>query len=347
MEGRADLAFGLASSVGPVPFDSATEAVDFALRLHGRFPTVPVPTSPDASLLAQAIHGLTGIGLSDDGVHLGDRLPSASDAAATALVVDGTPFAPLHTMAGRLRTLDDAGAVATPVRLPVLGPVSLAVSLSEAGLAIGEAAELATAIVAARSVAMLGALRSTSGAAGRLVAVVLSEPALVGSMHPTFPLLPSQVRSMLDPVVDALDRAGSAESLLIGVHVPGPCDWSTVVGAGPSLVCVPVERSVVGWAGLFGDLLDRGGRICWGAVPVDRPIGASEDVHWRRLIGVWTGLVADGVDPMLLRLRSSFAPADGLQRFAPAQAELLMGLAVAVAERVRHQAVAARLSLGA
>jgi len=50
---------------------------------------------------------------------------------------------------------------------------------------------------------------------------------------------------------------------------------------------------------------------------------------------------------MALRLRSSFSPADGLDAFGSSQAELVMELTAEVAERVSHQAVAARLSLGA
>lgn len=351
MEGRAELALGLASSVGPVPFASADEAVDFSLRLHGRFPTVPVTTSREASLLAQAVSGVPAIAPSrdGDGLVIDGRVPSPDDVGAAAGSVDGPAFGSLHVMAERLAGSSDVGQ-AVPVRVPVLGPVTLAAHLHLAGVPLSEAAAVATAAVASRSVAALDALRRDATGRSehhRPVTVVLCEPALVGSMHPTFPLLPARIRAILDPVVDALDRSASRGPLLIGVHVPGPCDWSTVVGSGASFLCLPVDRSVAGWAGLFGDLLERGGRICWGVVPVDRPIGSSADPHWRRLIALWTTLVSEGVDPMLLRLRSSFSPADGLGRFGTDQAALVMDLTVGVAERIRHQAVAARLSLGA
>lgn len=352
MEGRADLALGLASSVGPVPFHDAEDAVDFSLRLHGRFPTVPVTTSPDASLLAQATAGLPAIrlGCDGDGLVVDGVAPSASELGAAARSAEGPAFRSLQVLADRLDDGADPGSDGVPVRVPILGPVTLAVELHLAGVPLSDATAMASSVVASRSVAALAALRRDGGGTGelrRLVTVVLSEPALVGSMHPTFSLLPTQVRAMLDPVVDALDDAAPTGELLIGVHVPGACDWPTVVASGVSFVCLPVDRSIVGWAPLVGDLLARGGRICWGVVPVDRPIGSSSEPHWRRLVALWTALVAEGVDPMLLRLRSSFSPADGLGRFDPNQAGLVMDLTIGVAERIRQQAVAARLALGA
>lgn len=350
MEVAADLEFGLAGSVGPVPFVDASEAVDFTFRLHGRFPTVPVVTAPDASLLAQAVSGLPRVAPVGEGLGLTGTPPTLDDAATAGRTGEGAPFDALRLTAQRLAVPDeDVPAVA--VRLPVLGPVTLSTYLHAAGVPLQQASELASATVAARAVTMLQVLLDATAAAPDatppVIAVVLSEPALVGSMHPTYPLLPGQVRATLDPVVDALDCAAPDRRLLIGVHVPGACDWPTVVGSGASLLCLPVDRSILGWAPLFGDLLARGGRICWGAVPVDRPFGSSVDPHWRHLVGLWTGLVAEGVDPMLLRLRSSFSPADGLGHFGRTQAELVMDLTVALATRVRHQAVAARLSLGA
>jgi hypothetical protein len=350
-----DLAFGLASSVGPVPFASTSAAVDFALRAHPRFPTVPVTTAPGTSLLAQAVHGIDGVAAVDDQLVATGAPTDPEAAGAAGRRLDSAAFDALRATA---EALSDPGIAApAAVRIPVLGPVTLARALRAVGHPSAAADRTAAEVVAARSVALLRELRSAiarpgSTTAGPVVAVVMCEPGLVGSMHPTFPLLPAEVRGLLDPVVDALDRAAAdpdapADSLLIGVHVPGPADWPTIVGSGASLLCVPVDRSVLGWAPLFGDLLERGGRLCWGAVPVDRPIGSSTEPHWRRLVGLWTSMVAEGVDPMLLRLRSSFSPADGLGHFGPSQAELVMQLTVGVAERVGHQAVAARLSLGA
>lgn len=329
----ADLPFGLASAVGPVPFASADDAVAFALR-RPRYPTVPVTSDPSASLWAQAVSGL------DDGI--------GPDAAGADL--SGPAFAAAHAFVDALAHLDVA-SVPVAIRVPVLGPVTVASELRRLGRPAEDADRIAVEVVSARAVALLGLIRAagavSGSAAAPVVSVVLEEPGLVGSMHPTYPRRPAEIRSLLDPVIDALDRAAPSRSLLIGVHVAGPCDWPSVIGSGASLLCVPVDRTVSGWAPLFGDLLDRGGRICWGVVPVDRPLGRSTDRYWRRLVALWTAMVAEGVDPMALRLRSSFSPADGLDAFGPSQAELVMELTAEVAERVSHQAVAARLSLGA
>ncbi len=356
----ADLAFGLASSVGPVPFTSVDDAVSFALRTHTRFPTVPVVSSPEASLVAQAVSGLAGTtlaqlvdpdsaplarSLSDSLVSTG-ALADADAASAAGSSLDGVAFDAVRAFCSAVAEPD----VPTPaaIRVPVLGPVTLSLALRAAGHPVADADRAASAVVASRAVALLRTVRrQVVSGSSPVVAVVLCEPGLVGSMHPTFPLLPGEIRALLDPVVDALDRAAPSDSQLIGVHVPGPCDWPAVVGCGASLLCVPVDGSLLGWAPLFGDLLDRGGRLCWGAIPVDGPMGTSTDPHWRRLVSLWTSMVAEGVDPMALRLRSAFSPVDGLGHFGPSQAELVMDLTVGVAERVGHQAVAARLSLGA
>lgn len=382
----ADLPFGLASAVGPVPFADATDAARFVRRTQRRFPTVPVLLGPMSSLLAQAVDGVSGVAVDpDDPGRLIATGPLAApgDAAHGASALEGAAFqavrvfcssygesgsasesesatmaVPAHDehLSGRRAaalpsgTVAPGGATVHPVgvRIPVLGPVTLAFALRAAGHDAAEADLVASSVVAARSVALARFVRAQLGAAGDpVVAVVLSEPGLVGSMHPTFRLLPSAVRSLLDPVVDALDGAATPDSLLIGVEVPGSCDWPTVIGCGASLLCVPVDRSISGWAPQLGDLLDRGGRICWGAVRVDRPMGASSELHWRALVALWTSLVVEGVDPMALRLRSAFSPAGGLDAFDPMQAEVIMEITAGVAERVGRQALAARLSLGA
>ncbi|MFZ4433743.1 MAG: hypothetical protein ACOYOQ_11160, partial [Microthrixaceae bacterium] len=74
--------FGLATSVGPVPFTDVPEAVDFARRAHERFPTVPVLARPSASLLGQVVDGIAGVSLDPDGPTTG------------ALVVDPGSFDP-------------------------------------------------------------------------------------------------------------------------------------------------------------------------------------------------------------------------------------------------------------
>jgi len=129
--------------------------------------------------------------------------------------------------------------------------------------------------------------------------------------------------------------------------VPGQTDWETIIASGISVVSAPAEPGLVGWAGELSGFLDRGGRVVWGAVPVDQPLGTGEELLWRRLSAVWCEFVAEGVDPLVLRSRSMIGPVDGLGHFGVTQAERVLDLVDSLATRVRRQAVGARLTLGA
>jgi hypothetical protein len=85
----------------------------------------------------------------------------------------------------------------------------------------------------------------------------------------------------------------------------------------------------------------------WGAVPVDQPLGTSEELLWRRMSAMWCELVGEGMDPLQLRSRSLVGPVDGLGHFGVSQAERVLDLVDSLALRVRRQAIGARLTLGA
>jgi hypothetical protein len=359
--------FGLATSVGPVPFTDVPEAVDFARRAHERFPTVPVLARPSASLLGQVVDGIAGVSLDPDGPTTG------------ALVVDPGSFDPgsfdpgsfdsgsvgsgsVDPDGGVLEAFLSSGASnVTAVRVPVLGPVTTALSLRTAGVEQSAAVSLATRAVAARAVAISERIARAWPDVPQVV--VLSEPGLVGSLHPTFPFGRDQVRSaLLDPVVDALDRgplragtpprpaAGTSDTGVahrIGLHVPGRTDWDTLVGSGVSFVSLPADPTVGPWAGPLGRLVAAGGLIAWGAVPVDRPLGTRSDSLWQRLTAAFALLSADGVDPMELRLHSLVSATDGLAHFDPPGAGRVVDLCTDLSSRLRRQSMAARLSLGA
>lgn len=337
----AELPSGRATSVGPLPVEDPEDAAALALDAGAGFPTVPVAAGLERSLLAQAVHGVDGIRLVPPGrLEVDpDRLPDGGDLPELDRL-DGAPFEALHRFLARRDPASE-----DPLRLPVPGPVTVAVQLLAAGLGPARATAGAACVVRRRSVAMLAAVRRA--APGAPVAVVLVEPGLVGAMHPTFPLTPGSLRDLLDPVVADLDGADRTGSLVIGVHVPGRTDWGTVMDAGVSLVSAPADTGLVGWADRVGEFLDAGGRVAWGAVPVDRPLGTSEQRLWRNLAEVWGELVAVGVDPMLVRERSLVSPADGLAHFGRSQAGRVLDLTASLAARVQRQALAARLPIGA
>jgi hypothetical protein len=336
----AELPSGLATSVGPLPVEDPDDAAALALAVGGDLPTAPVAAPLHRSLLAQAVHGVAGIRLIAPGrVEVDpDGMPDPADPALDE--VTGEPFDALHRFLVRL----DPTAVHA-VRLPVPGPVTLAVVLLGAGVEPRLAIRGAACLVSRRAVAALRTVRAA--APGLPVAVVLTEPGMVGAMHPTFPLTPSSVRALLDPVVAGLDAAAPAGELLIGVHVPGRTDWGTVIDAGVSLISAPADGGLLGWADHVGALLDAGGRVAWGAVPVDRPLGTSEQRLWRNLTEEWGDLAAAGLDPLLLRQRALVSPADGLAHFGPSQATRVLDLTAVLASRTRRQALAARIPIGA
>ena len=350
MGGTADLPFGLATSVGAVPFtdtpDAVEAAVDMALRLQPAFPTAPTSGGVVHSLLAQAVSGIDGIDVLPPGL-LGAGSPvGAFVGTESAGGIDGTAFEPFRAFVADLAAhRDRVGAEFVGVRIGVLGPITLSLALRAAGFDAERSLECAVALVARRAVALVDHVRTEMP--GDVVALVMNEPGLIGAMHPTFPLAPSQVLSALTPVVAAVDGRGSGGDLLIGVHVPGRTDWETVICSGVSLISAPADDGVLGWAEPLSQFFADGGRIAWGAVPVDQPLGSGEELLWRRLSSLWCRLVGEGLDPLLLRSRSLTSPVDGLGHFGPSQAALALGLVESLSVRVRRQAIGARLSLGA
>ncbi len=329
MGATPELPIGLPTLPAGLPPVEVEEAVALAVRGRG-FPTVAVPADPAFSLLAQAATAF-------EGVHtLGVRELRVNDAAFgirpdEASSVEAAPFAALRATLQQWPDLVADGSVHA-LRVDMVGPVSLALALHSAGVPQAQALDAARTVSVLRAEALLNAVRLVEPL--RPVAVVMSEPRLVGSMHPTFPLTVREVRSLLDPVVDALDRAVLDTALLIGIHVPGRSDWRTIISSGVSLVCVAPDASLLGWAPWVQALLDNGGYVAWGAVPVDRPLGTNEELLWRHLSATWRDLQAAGVDGSLLRDRSLVAPADDLARFGSEQVPHVLELLDALAARI-------------
>lgn len=310
-----------------------------ALRAQPDFPTIPVLARTESSLLAQAVTGLSGVQVVPPGLLVVD------DDFDPREVPEAEPVGPaFDTFCEFLST---PAAPAVGVRAALLGPVTLALALRAAGVPTDAAVDLSGQMVARRAERMLGALRTGSGSGSGPVLLCASEPGLIGAVHPTFPLTPGQVLGLLSPFVDALDKHPLAGQLMIGVHVPGRTDWETVIASGVSVISAPADRSLTRWADALGAYLERGGRVVWGAVPVDQPLGTGEELLWRRLSAVWCELVGEGMDPLALRSRSLVGPVDGLGHFGLSQAERVLDLVDSLSTRVRRQAVGARLTLGA
>jgi len=343
--------------VGPLPLSDPADAVGVALSGLVSLPTIPSgpanPASglPNTSLLAQSVAGVDGATVGPAGTLIVDPVHLAHDGDRSGFELSDSAFAMTRLALGHLSGEGETESL----RVPFLGPASLALALHEAGVPLVRATALARDVVAHRAVALLQAARAATGRSTLLM--VMSEPGLAGGHHPTFPLSRSEVRSLLAPVVNALDCADHellaatglppGSRLLIGVHIEGPADWTPIIDSGASLLSLPVDHAQSIPAATLADFLERGGWIDWGVVPIDRPIGSGDEMLWRRLSGLWCTLVGGGVDPMLLRTRSIVSPSGGLDNFAREQVAAVLELAGGVALRIRHQAVGARLTLGA
>lgn len=227
MDGQAAPGFGLPTSVGELPFDDHTTAVEFMLETQPTFPTVPRLRKLGCSLMQQVASFIPGATVSEPDILEIPQLVDVTPEGAldtTALDLLEGPFEGVSRFIEELvarRTTTDDSYVGT--RIDVLGPVSTALALRSAGVDTVDALALGVEISATTAEGLLRTLRRRLGQG--LIAVVLDEPSLIGAMHPTFPLLSHEIHSALSMVVDRIDRTRPYGPLLIGAHVPGRTDW--------------------------------------------------------------------------------------------------------------------------
>lgn len=335
MGGIPELRTGLVTLAAQQPADEPGVALDAVLR--GRdLPTVPVLPRLGSTLLAQMVGAFEGVAEYTAGrVRVDPSVFGVRPAAARS--ADTAPFGVLE-LALRTWTEESMDLSAQALRVDMLGPVTLATTLLDSGLARATALDAARMAAVYRSEALVAACRR-AGVLAPLV-VVMVEPRLVGSAHPTFALSAREVRSLLDPVVDSIDSAAGTSDVVIGIHVPGRSDLRTIISSGISLLSTPVDAALAGWAPWIQALLDNGGHVAWGAVPVDRPLGTHAELLWRHLRAVWRDLESAGVDARLLLRRSLVTTGDGLDRFAQAQMPGVLALLDELGERVGQHAAA-------
>ena len=101
------------------------------------------------------------------------------------------------------------------------------------------------------------------------------------------------------------------------------------------------------YAGSLGKFLDGGGVIAWGAVATDGPLMPSADRAWKKLSALWCELVQGGCDAQKLRQQSLVTPACGLAMHSEDSAAQIFTQVLDIGERVRTQALATRLTVGA
>ncbi len=299
---------GAATSIGGLPHRDAAAAAAFAI---GEFEIATIPS-----------------------------LPNVADITAAALAtdeLDDSSFDGLHAFLtlGRLVNLDGE-----PITWHLPGPLSVGVSLCDAGLEPAEAFALAGKVVGSKLVDIAAEVSRVLPSSPQLV--MIDEPALADLMQPEFPIPP-------DHAVDVMSSAMAAlpHDVVAGIHCNLRCDIATMLASGPAVISVPVTDDLVDWAGYIDRFLDDGGVIAWGVVPTGGPIAAGADRYWRALSDVWCELVRRGCDPVALRRQSMVTPGGGLEAHAVSVARRLARLTAEVAKRVRDQSNATRFALGA
>jgi hypothetical protein len=326
---------GTATGIGSLPFTDPDRAAAWVFERHAELPYAPqLPRrSANETLLGQAAVGIRGVTVGRDG-SLRVDIKRLDPLAPTRTDLEHDAFA-------GFRAFLRAGAGrADAVKWQLAGPITLGLALVQAGAPAADAFDVAVRAVRTRLRIMREAVSEAMPAAPQLV--FLDEPSLVTLMCPGFPLPPDAAVDLVSGALAAIDRHTVA-----GVHCCGDADWPAVISAGPTVLSLPVSASVVNVAGYLAGFLEHGGWIAWGAVPTDRPLGSSADHWWRELSALWCSLVQAGCDPVLLRTRALITPACGLASHDESQADLIADLAGDIAGRVRAQATATRLNVGA
>lgn len=330
------LPFGLATSIGSLPHEDPSEAVDFVLRHQGRLPAAPsLPShSPLEGMLAQAAAGVPGIDVADDGtfsVRVDDLDP---DAPLDDASFDGDAWVGLRAF---LNAVSDRSE---PVKVQLTGPVTFGIALEASGVPGDLAFSVADAAVRARAAALVELLDVRLPQCDRLI--MLDEPGLTGALQPTFPVSTERALDLVSGVLAQLER-----SAITGIHCCGPADWKLVMDAGPMVLSLPLDSEVEAAAGSLAQFLERGGWVAWGVVPTDRPVGTTPEMLWRQLSALWCRLVQEGCDAVKLRTQAMITPACGLAGHGVTQAEQVMEFCGDLAERLHDQAIGVRLSVGA
>ncbi|MBV8982630.1 MAG: hypothetical protein JO086_17155 [Acidimicrobiia bacterium] len=333
------LSTGLATSIGSLPHTDPDAAATLVLTRHPDLPAAPqLPSrSPLEGMIAQAVHGIPGVSILEDGT------VTADGEAVESAAVNGAPVDGLlgETAAGGLLGfLARIAGRRGPVKVQLTGPITLAVALTRAGVRSHTAFAVAVEAVCAHGRTLLEQV--ARHAPGAPIVVFLDEPSLGVISHPGFPLPSHAVVDILIAALASLDGAAAT-----GVHCCGVTDWRVVLEAGPDILSLPVPLAASLDPATVGAFLGRGGWLAWGAVPTDAPISDDVGFLWRRLLSAWSDLVRGGCPSLLLRERALVTPACGLAGHGPSQADRALALTAQLANRVREQGSRRRLTIGA
>ena len=335
---------GATFGVGSLPHRGLSDALDFVWSSTD-IPTIPsLPRrSPAEGMIAQALVGIEGVsvgqygGISVDVAQLDVDQFITTDIASDAY---GAFESFLSSFAERAQGTD-------AVKWQFVGPVTLGAQLLRVGLDADVAFPLALQAVRAHVLALEDAVAHSCGDITQII--VLDEPSLAEALEPGFVI---GVEDVIDLISGAL--ATVEKRHIGGVHCCAATHWNALLATGAQVLSVPVPSvndevamsEMLSAASRITDLLERGGRIAWGAVRTDGPIAVSAERSWKSLVEVMCALVTAGVDPVLLRRQSFVTPACGLGTHSDGVAERVFSHVRDISVKVAEQATASRLTLG-
>jgi hypothetical protein len=284
-------------------------------------------------MVSQAVTGIRGVTVGQYGSIAVD--PRQLDPSAPVTTdFDGGAFDGLNAF------LEAADPAARVVKWQFVGPVTLGFTLMRAGLAPFAAFDVAGRAVRAHLSAIHDRIQSRLPEATQVV--WLDEPMLTDLQDDSFPVPPDVAIDLVSSALALAEGFGVA-----GLHCCGEGDWASLLAAGPRVLSLPASPSLVAVAGYLGRFLDSGGWIAWGVIPTDGPTPMSAERPWRELAALWCSLVRSGCDPLRLRAQALVTPVCGLASHSESIAGRIARLTAEVSDRVRGQAVATRLTVGA
>ncbi|MEX2627436.1 MAG: hypothetical protein WD225_11175 [Ilumatobacteraceae bacterium] len=332
---------GASTGIGSLPHRDARAGVEFALREHELMVIPSLPRrSPAESMIAQALVGVAGVTLGQYGslaVDTDHIDTEHVDAHTVHTDLGGDSFVGFRTFCD---TAAERGLAGRPVKWQFVGPVTLGVALTRAGVPVETAFDVAAIAVREHARAMHAEVARCLPGSPQLV--LFDEPWLGELSSPDFPIDPDHAIDLLSGAMASLQPAAT-----VGVHCCARADWVSVLAAGPQVLSLPATGDLVSVGGYLQRFLDHGGWIAWGAVATDGPIGVTAGRAWHHLSELWCELVQGGADPTLLRRQSLLTPHCGLGNHTPVVAERVCRTVRDISRRVRDQASAARFVLGA
>ena len=325
---------GMSMAIGSLPHLSLVDAITLSVSSTDvvTIPSLP-KRSPAEGMIAQALIGI-------DGVTVGQYGSIAIDPAQV------NTHSPVHTdlnhdaFGGFRSFLSCAEEFVGPVKWQMVGPITLGMSLMRAGVPAHTAFEVAVRTVRGHVQNLLAAVSEALPHNPQIV--VLDEPEFGAVREPGFPLAPDVAVDLLSGALAVIEPVA-----ISGVHCCGDADWASLMSAGPALMSMPADPSLLDSAGYIQRFLEHGGWIAWGAVPTDGPIPMSAERPWKKLCDLWCQLVQRGCNPALLRQQSLITPACGLGLHNAVVAERVLRINSELSARVRDQAAATRFAFGA